>query len=192
MSRRIYRADIGVMRPLHPAWSLWLTDLFGLNVSLVAGRILMTTRSWREHKKDGPFSALIWHELQHRRQKLEAGYLRFFLRYFFSRRWRARYEREAYEVTMAHMICHTDGHGRGANGDRWALWLVGIMSGWRYGWMMGEREATEWAFSLVEEIVASWGNISFGSVATGDHVGGEDYIGSWPETTEATRRAGDA
>lgn len=186
MSKRIYRVDLLEMHPLHPAWSLWLTDLFGLNVSLVAGRVLMTTRTWREYKKTGLWSATIWHEFQHRRQKLEAGYVRFAIRYWFSRKWRARYEREAYEVTMAYLICHhEDGHGRGIDGDEWAWWLAGTMSGWRYLWMMDRMKAIEWAFRLVEELVASWPDISFEAM---EKWGNNE---SWPETTEATKRADD-
>lgn len=150
MSKRIYRTDLSSMHPLHPAWGLWLTDLFGLNVSLMFGRVLMTTRSWREYKVIGRWSSVMWHEAVHRKQKLEAGYLLFFLRYGFTRKWRARYEREAYEVTLAFLV-YTHATPPGGGGG-WASRLANSMADWRYLWMMGHQEATDWAFDLLTEL----------------------------------------
>lgn len=153
MSKRTYRADLSAMHPLHPAWGLWLTDLLGLNISLVAGRVLMTSRSYRDFRVNGRNSAVLWHEEVHRRQKQEDGYLLFFLRYVFSRSRRAGYERHAYEVTTAWMVkkgIKQYGGGRGH-----IIWLAGIMSGWRYGWMMGKGEAFKWAESMTLGILES-------------------------------------
>ncbi len=169
MSRRIYRADLSAMRMLHPAWGLWFTDLVGLNISLWGGRVLMTTRSLREFNKrggGGPYgsglwSSLVWHEAQHRRQKKADGLVRFAFRYWFSRKWRARYEREAYEVTLAWLICHEDGHGKDGAGEEWARYIVRSMSSWKYAWMMSRYEATEWAFSLLGDLLRNWPEITW-------------------------------
>ena len=48
--------------------------------------------------KAGVPQYLIDHELVHVRQQHDVGYLRFYLRYVFSRRWRTLYESEAYVV----------------------------------------------------------------------------------------------
>ncbi len=166
--KRTYYADLTSMRPLHPAWSLWITDLVHLNVSLMFGRVLMTTRSWREYKKTGLWSATIWHEFRHRQQKLQAGYVRFALRYWFSRKWRARYEREAYEVTMAFMV-YTDVVFRGGGGE-FANQVADILSGWRYAWMMKHEEARSWAFDTLTELLEARaaGELSFQNTTDAD------------------------
>ncbi len=160
---KIYRAEIGAMRPLHPAWSLWITDLVGLNISLFSGFVLMRSDSYRRVTKGlhGPWDSTVWHEAQHHRQKKEAGLVRFAFRYWFSRKWRARYEREAYEVTLARLICYEDGHGRYGVGEEWARQIAASMSSWKYAWMMSKKDATEWAFSLLDELLESWPRISW-------------------------------
>ncbi|KKN79970.1 hypothetical protein LCGC14_0334780 [marine sediment metagenome] len=163
MSRRIYRADIGAMRPLHPAWGLWFTDLVGLNISLFSGFVLMRSDSYKRvtNGPHGPWDSTIWHEGQHHRQKKADGLVRFAFRYWFSRKWRARYEREAYEVTLAWLICHEDGHGKDGAGEAWARHIVKSMSSWKYAWMMSRYEATEWAFSLLGDLLRNWPKITW-------------------------------
>ena len=146
-----YYADLSAMRPLHPAWGLWLSDLFGLNVSLFSGFVLMTTRSYRDFKKHGKKSGLMWHEAQHRRQKLMHGYVRFALRYWFSRKWRAEWEQEAYEVSTAWAATH----GVDIEGPLWNRWLVKNLSGWRYGWMMNKLDAQRWSWRMVQGVAAA-------------------------------------
>lgn len=156
MSKRTYRADLSAMRPLHPAWSLWLTDLLSLNISLVAGRVLMTSRAYKEFRVFGRNSAVLWHEDVHRRQKREDGYLLFFFRYFFSRSRRAQYERHAYEVSTAWLV--KNGIERVGGSRDYIRWLAGVMSGWRYLWMMGKVDAARWAEDMVGEILKSHEN----------------------------------
>lgn len=149
ISPRTYYADLSAMRPLHPAWGLWISDLLGLNISLWGGRVLMATASYKQFKESGKASISMWHEAQHRRQKLMHGYIRFSWRYTFSRKHRAEFEREAFEVSTAFALSQ----GVDVAGPDWLNYLVKALSGWRYLWMMPEVEARIWAWGTILDIV---------------------------------------